>query len=290
MNEIVKKENNIVENLIYEVRGKQVMLDSDLAKLYNCKNGTKVINQAVNRNIKRFPEDFYFQLTKEEFENLKSQIVTSSSNNYGGIRKLPFVFTEQGVAMLASVLKTDVAALISIQIMRAFVSMRHYLSSNFIEQKYINNIVLEDHSKILLIQNTLDKMSEKIKNNHLFYDGQIYDAYSLLLDIFNESKEEIIVIDNYANKKLLDLLCKTNKKIIIYSKNMDEELINKYQKQYNNIIVKNNTKFHDRFIIIDKSILYHCGSSFKDLGSKCFAINKIEDKEILDKILNYMKN
>ena len=130
MNEITNKDF-IIENLIYEIRGKQVMLDSDLAKLYECKGGTKVINQAVNRNIERFPIDFYFQLTNEEFSNLKSRIVTSSSkNNYGGIRKLPYVFTEQGVAMLATVLRTSVASQMSVAIMRAFVAMRHYIGNN----------------------------------------------------------------------------------------------------------------------------------------------------------------
>lgn len=147
MNELMVKENVRIENLIYEIRGKQVMLDSDLAKLYECANGTKTINQAVRRNQDRFPQDFYFQLSKEEFSNLKSQIGTSSPNEYGGVRKLPYVFTEQGVAMLASVLKTNIASKISVSIMRAFVAMRHYISDNLIEQKYINDIVLEDHKK-----------------------------------------------------------------------------------------------------------------------------------------------
>lgn len=144
-NTIVKDEVNI-ENLIYEVRGKQVMLDSDLARLYGCVNGTKTINQAVKRNVDRFPDDFYFQLTKNEFFNLKSQFGTSSWNDYGGIRKLPYVFTEQGVAMLATIIKTKVATEMSITIMRAFVAMRKYISSNLIEQKYINNMVLEHDS------------------------------------------------------------------------------------------------------------------------------------------------
>ena len=138
MNEVIISDDVKIENLIYEVRGKQVMLDSDLAKLYECKNGTKVVNQAVNRNIERFPDDFYFQLTNEEFLNLKSQFVTSSWNKYGGVRKLPYAFTEQGDAMLATVLRTPIAAQISVDIMRAFVAMRHLISNNLIEQKYIN--------------------------------------------------------------------------------------------------------------------------------------------------------
>ena len=171
MNEILDKENIVVENMIYEIRGKQVMLDSDLARLYECKNGTKVINQAVNRNIERFPSDFYFQLTKEEYSNLKSQFVTSSTgNSYGGVRKLPYVFTEQGVAMLATVIKTSIASQMSITIMRAFVAMRHYIGNNLLEQKYINNLVLEDHELITknlkdikLLQESLKKFDEKRK-------------------------------------------------------------------------------------------------------------------------------
>ena len=131
MNELIEKEKSRIEDMIYEIRGKQVMLDSDLAKLYNCANGTKTVNQAVSRNSNRFPSDFYFQLTKGEFQNLKSQFGTSSKNNYGGVRKLPYVFTEQGIAMLASVLKTNIASEISIRIMRAFVAMQKYIRCPF---------------------------------------------------------------------------------------------------------------------------------------------------------------
>ena len=143
-------ENKSIEECIYNIRGQQVMLDSDLARLYKCKNGTKAINQAVNRNIERFPKDFYFQLTEKEYNNLKFQIETSSSkNNYGGVRKLPYVFTEQGVAMLATVLRTEVASKMSVAIMRAFVVMRKYISSNLIQQKYINNQVLKNTEEII---------------------------------------------------------------------------------------------------------------------------------------------
>lgn len=151
MNNLVEKEEIKIENMIYEIRGKQVILDSDLVKLYQCANGTKTINQAVLRNFDRFPEDFYFQLIKEEFNNSKSQIGTSSSIIHGGVRKLPYVFTEQGVAMLSSVLRTSIVAKISIDIMRAFVAMRKYISSNLIEQKYINNMVIKHDEDIKLL-------------------------------------------------------------------------------------------------------------------------------------------
>ena len=277
-----------IEDMIYEIRGKQVMLDSDLAYLYKCTNGTKDINKAVNRNIERFPDDFYFQLTKEEYISLKFQTGTSKVKGRGGVRKLPYVFTEEGVVMLSSVLHTKVAIKVSIDIMNAFVKMRKFIKTNLLEQQYINELVLEHDKDIKLLQETFDKMEVKKKINTIFFDGQIYDAYSLLMDILNKTKKEIIIIDNYAGKELLDILKYINKKITIVSSNIDDTLIKKYTSQYSNVIFINNNTFHDRFIIIDKKILYSCGSSFKDLGKKCFAINKIEDNEyikiILDKI------
>ena len=285
MNNIIKTNQINIEDLIYEIRGKQVMLDSDLAKLYNCTNGTKEINQAVKRNIEKFPKDFYFMLTEQEYINLKSQFVTSSLNSYGGRRNTPHVFTELGVAMLSSILKTEIANKVSVNIIRAFVNMRKYIKTNLIEQTYINNLVLEHDTKINKI---LDKLDNTVKN-HIFFKGQIYDAYSLLLDIINKSKQEIIIIDNYADKKLLDILTKTKKQITLYTKNTSEELIKKYQTQYNNLTIIKKDNLHDRFIIIDKKILYHSGASFKDLGKNCFAINEVEDKTILENLLTYLK-
>ena len=286
MNEIIVKENIKIENMIYEVRGKQVMLDSDLAKLYECKNGTKDVNKAVKRNIERFPKDFYFQLNKDEYEEiLKFQNGTSrykTQNTHGGIRKLPYVFTEQGVAMLSSVLKTEIATKTSVNIMRAFIRMRKCISNNLLEQNYINKMVLKHDEEIQLIKNTFSKFDTF--SNEIFFEGQIYDACSLLLDIFNTSERSIIIIDNYMSKELLDVLSKTNKEVTIYSKNMDNTLINKYKSQYNNLTINNNDSFHDRFIIIDGITLYHCGASFKDLGKKCFAINKIESIEMIKEI------
>ena len=271
-----------IKNMIYEIRGKQVMLDSDLAKLYQCKNGTKTINLAVKRNIERFPDDFYFQLTNEEYYSLRSQIGTSKEK--GGRRYNPYVFTEQGVAMLSSVLRTEIASKVSIDIMRAFVEMRKYISSNLIEQKYINNLVIEHDSEIKLLKDTFNSFKEK--SNHIFFKGQIYDAHSLLLDILNKSKKEIIIIDNYIDKSILDILSNTKKKIIIITSEYNNKDYSKYKEQYNNVNLINNNSFHDRFIIIDKKILYHCGASFKDLGKKCFEISKIEEDEILIKLLN----
>ena len=190
--------------------------------------------------------------------------------------------------MLATILRTKVAEEVSIKIMDAFVEMRKYINNNLIEQTYINKLVIKDHERINLLEESFNKLSEKTKRNSIFFEGQIYDAYSLLIDILNTSNKEIIIIDNYAGKELLDILKDINKNITIISKNINEELKKKYLSQYHNIKFIYNDSFHDRFIIIDNKILYHCGSSFKDLGKKCFAINKIEDKNILNNLLKHM--
>lgn len=287
MNDLMVKEENI-KNMIYEVRGKQVMLDSDLAKLYNCTNGTKDVNKAVSRNIDRFPDDFYFQLTKDEYDYLKFQNGTSSFNSHGGVRKLPYVFTEQGVAMLATVLRTSVAAQVSVSIMRAFVILRRYVSDNLLEQKYINNLVMEHDSDIKLIKESLDRLNDDKEYSGLFFNNQVYDAYSLLLDILGQAKDKITIIDNYIDKNLLDILSKIDKDILIITNKYNNDDYEKYRKQYSNIKLEINNNIHDRFIIIDDKILYHSGSSFKDLGTKCFAITEIKDKKWLDKLLEWI--
>ena len=285
MNEVIEKENIKIEDMIFEVRGKQVILASDVAKLYNSE--TKIINQVVKRNINRFPEDFCFQLTRTEYENLRSQFVTSSleiKNTYGGSRYLPYVFTEYGVMMLSGLLKSDIAAKINVSIINAFVAMRKYIGDNLLEQRHYKDMLLRHDEEIKLLQNTFSKFDNF--SNEIFFEGQIWDAHSLLLDIFNSSKKRIVIIDNYISKELLDVVCKTNKQITVYTKNIEKNMINKYQSQYSNLIVKINITFHDRFIIIDDNTLYHCGASFKDLGKKCFAISKIDNKIILTDLKN----
>ena len=292
MNEVINKDYINIENLIYEVRGVQVMLDSDLARLYGCVNGTKTINQAVKRNVDKFPDDFYFQLTKNEFFNLKSQVGTSSWNDYGGIRKLPYVFTEQGVAMLATIIKTKVATEMSITIMRAFVAMRKYISSNLIEQKYINNMVLEHDSQIKLLQNTFNKLEEKKKVNEIYFDGQIYDAYSKIQEIFKEAKKEIIIIDGYADNTILDIIkrLKVNVTIITKPNNLlTKQDVLKYNKQYHNLKVIYDNSFHDRYFILDGNIVYHCGASINRIGYKTFSITLIGD-EYMCKLLSSRVN
>lgn len=285
MNDLIIKDNIKIEELIYEVRGKQVMLDSDLAKLYGCKNGTKSLNLAVKRHINKFPKRFMFQLTENETKLLRFQ--NETTNNMS--RTLPYVFTEQGVAMLATVLKTEVADEMSIKIMDAFVTMKNYINNNFIEQKYINNLVLDLDERVCLLEESFDKLSTKKDNNHIFYDGQIYDAYSLLIDILSKAKEEIIIIDNYAGKELFDITRNINVNIKIYTKNIDNISKKKYEKEYSNIEIISTDIFHDRFIIIDNKELYNIGSSLKDIGKKCSSVNKIEDTVIISELIDRLK-
>lgn len=289
MNEIVLKDDKVIENLIYEIRGKQVMLDSDLAKLYECANGTKTINLAVKRHLDRFPEDFYFRLTKEEYDNLKFQFETSSWNDYGGVRKLPYVFTEQGVAMLATVLRTEVASQMSVSIMRAFVAMRKFMSSNLIEQKYINKLVLEDHEKIAILEDSFQKLEEKKKVNEIYFNGQIFDAYSKIQEIFNKAKKSLVIIDAYADSVTLDIIKRLKVDVTIITKSnnlLTKQDILKYNKQYHNLKVIYNNSFHDRYFLLDNEEVYHCGASINRIGYKTFSINLINDNDICEMLLN----
>ena len=286
MNKIIIKENKNIEDMIYEVRGVQVMFATDVAELY--KTETRIINQTIKRNIMRFPESFCFQLTMEEMTNLRSQIVISSLRNkftHGGTRYLPYVLTEQGIMMLSGLLKSNIAVNVNIQIIDAFVRMRKYFVNNISN----NEIILNHEKRIIELENVLDKFKHHEEASKIFFEGELYDAYSLLLDILNSSNEEIILIDNYTGKELLDVLKEINKKIIIVSKSIDKTLKDKYEQQYNNVTFIYNTSFHDRFIILDKNKLYACGASFKDLGKKCFAITEFNDKKYLSKMLKIIE-
>ena len=286
MNDIMTKNDVEIENLIYEIRGVQVMLDSDLARLYEVE--TKQLNRQVKRNIERFDEDFMFQLSDSEYQNLRCQIGTSSSNNYGGRRTLPYVFTEMGVTTLASVLHSTVAINMSKKIIRAFVMMRHYISSNLVEQKYINNLVLEDHTKIKALEMSFQKLEEKRKINEIYFNGQIYDAYSKIKDIFSDSKKQIIIIDAYADYTLLDIIKRLKIEVIIITKPdnlLTKQDIIKYNKQYHNLRVIFNNDFHDRYFILDNTKVYHCGASINRIGYKTFSINLINDEDVCKKLI-----
>ena len=294
MNNVIVKNDVKIENMIYEIRGQQVMLDSDLAKLYGCKNGTKSLNLAVKRHINRFPERFMFQLTKEEYSSIYSrfQFETLNKNNQKqglNIKYLPYVFTEQGVAMLSAILKTDVAEEISIKIMDAFVAMKKIINASLIEQKYFNELTIKNTEDIKLLQESFNKLNTKESNNHIFYEGQIYDSYSLLIDILSKARKEIIIIDNYAGRELFNIIKDIKVNIKVYTENIDNTAKEKYEKQYSNLSIFTTDIFHDRFIIIDNKVLYHSGASFKDLGKKCFAITKIDDTKIIKDLLERLK-
>ena len=293
------------------------MLDSDVAMLYHYE--TKKINQAVKRNIDRFPERFCFQLTEEEYLNLRSQFVTLNNNNInedysidcintkniysndnmgrGKHRKyLPYVFTEQGIAMLSGLLKNDIAVQVSIHIMDAFVEMRKFINfNNNLYEKVItlennmNKKLLENDKKFDMIFNQL-QLGDNIKQR-IFYDGQIYDAYSLIIDIIKKAKDKILIIDNYIDDSVLKMLTKKQKNVeVVIMTSHNSNIINldiqKFNKEYPILKVAYTNKFHDRFIVIDNTEMYHLGASIKDLGKKCFGINKIEDVEIIKNIIN----
>lgn len=285
---------NNIENMIYEIRGKQVMLDSHLAILYQCSNGTKSINLAVKRHITRFPERFMFQLTQEEYSNICSRFqfetLNNSDNRRGtNLKYLPYVFTEQGVAMLATVLRTKIAESVSIEIMDAFVAMRKYISTNLIEQKYINNQVMKNTEDIKNLQESFSKFEEKKIINEIYFNGQIYDAYSKIVDILKEAKEELIIIDAYADKATLDIIreIQVNVTLIINERSKITRLdIEKYNEQYDNLTIIYNNTYHDRYFILDNKIIYHCGTSINNAGSKTFSINKIEDSSVASLIIN----
>ena len=280
----IEEASDSVENMIYEIRGVQVMLSSDVAKLYQVE--TRRINEVIKRNIKRFPDTFCFQLTEVEFRSLKSQIAISNKNNHGGVRYLPYVLTEQGIMMLSGLLKSDIAVKVNVQIIDAFVKLRRYVSNSLMNSEMLIN----HENRILKLETTFNKIQEKEKINTIFFEGQIFDAYVLLLDIFDTGKKEIIIIDNYAGKELLKILKNVDKKIIIISKNIDDVLVKKYKSEYSNIEFKNLDIFHDRFIIIDRKKLYSCGASFKDLGKKCFAVNEMMSEELISNLLKKIFN
>ena len=276
MNEIMEKEVVNIENLIYEIDGVEVMLDTDLAKLYQVE--TKRINEAVKNNPDKFPNRYSFVLSDDDKKNLWSKFSTANISSMS--RTNPRVFTEQGVYMLATILKSKVATLVSIRIMDTFVKMRHYINFN---RNLLPNRVLLLEEKVDNNTKRIDELFDKFNPNdiikkYLVFEGEFYDAYSLLLDIFNRSLEEVIIIDNYAGKELLDILKDVERKFIIVSKNINEKLKDKYEKQYHNVIFINDDSFHDRFIILDRYVMFLCGSSFKDLGKKCFGICELKDK------------
>ena len=288
-------ETKDIKSLIYVIRGQQVMLDSDLAMLYQVE--TKVFNQAVSRNIERFPENFRFQLTKEEFDALRSQIATS--NGRGGRRYRPYMFTEQGIAMLSGVLRSDVAVQVSIRIMNTFVEMRRFIANNALLFEKVSDIELKQLEYQKSTDEKFDKVFQYIEDHaeseqKIFFDGQIYDAFSLITSIIQKAQKEIILLDGYVDVDTLNILAKKNDgvdvKIYTYA---NAQLTNRdaanFNAQYPTLTVKKTQAFHDRFIVLDGKTAYHIGASIKDAGKKCFGISLIDDSGVVADLLNRLK-
>ena len=291
---LVIEDNKEIQSMIYTFRGRQVMLDSDLARLYQVE--TKYLNRQRNRNAERFPEDFCFQLSKEEYEILRCQNVTSKKENgSGGRRYLPYVFTEQGIAMLSSVLKSEVAAKTSINIMRAFVEMRKFLISNNEMFARLDRVELKQLETDKKLEEVFDYIATtKEVKQKIFFNGQIYDAFSLMVEIVEKAEKELILIDNYVDINTLNILSKKKDGVNVLivtsgNGNLTDKDIAKFNSQYPKLVVKISKDFHDRFLIIDRKEVYHIGASIKDAGKKSFGITKLEveelTKSLLDKVL-----
>lgn len=273
-----------IQKKIYNIRGEQVMLDSDLANFYGVK--TKVLNQAVKRNIGRFPEEFMFRLSKDELENWKSQIVTSNREKMG-LRKLPNVFTEQGVAMLSAVLKSETAVKMSIQIMSAFIAMRRFLVENAGVFQRLDKLELKQIETDQKFEQVFDAMQSKELDpkQGIFFDGQIFDAYKFISGLIRKAEKSIMLIDNYIDETILDLFTKKKKnvKVIILTSKTTKTTsldIKKFNAQYPTLEIKEFSFSHDRFLIIDDKDVYHFGASLKDLGKKWFAFSKFDKNAI----------
>ena len=289
-------ESDTIKSRILTIRGLQVMLDSDLAELYQVE--TKQLNRAVKRNIERFPEEFMFQLTDSEWSNLRYHFGTSNEN-HGGRRYLPYAFAESGVAMLASLLRSDIAIKVSIQIMKAFVQMRKIIADNSLLFNRLDRIErkqLEADKQFEIIFDALDN-KQLDRDKGIFYDGQVFDAYTFAADIVRKASSSIILIDNYVDDTVLGLFIKRKKGVsaTIYTKTISKTLaldLEKHNGQYDPVVIRRFETSHDRFLILDESIVYHIGASLKDLGKKWFAFSKMdaEDLRIMERLRGNSKS
>ena len=297
---IVDSTEEKIENLIHYVRGQQVMIDSDLALLYNVE--TKRLNESVKRNAKRFPESFCFQLSEDEYADLRSQIATSNTENTsskGGRRYLPYVFTEQGIAMLSAVLRSDEAIQVSINIMNAFVKMRRFLAENALMFDKLNSLELKQLEYQKESNEKFDQIFAYISEHEevgqkIFFEGQIYDAFSLLVSLVGKAEKSIVLIDNYVDVGTLNILAKKKDgvDVTIYTvrrTRLASQDIANFNSQYPTLTVNYTGVFHDRFLIIDEETAYHIGASIKDAGKKCFGISRIEDVGIISDILQRLE-
>lgn len=278
-----------IEPLIRLIRGQQVILDFDLASLYGIE--TKRLKEQVNRNESRFPVDFMFKLTQEEFNSLRSQNATS--NKRGGTRYLPYAFTESGIAMLSSVLRTEIAIEVNIRIMRAFTSMRHFLTNNAQIFQRLANVEFHQTETDKRIDEVFKRLDANIQPRQgIFFDGQVFDAYRFISDLIRKAQYSIILIDNYVDDTVLSLIDKRKNGVsaTIYTQHVSKQLqldIERHNTQYPEIEIKHFQKAHDRFLLIDSEV-YHIGASIKDLGKKWFAFTLMHDitsESLINRIL-----
>ncbi|MDR6785242.1 hypothetical protein ABIE26_003941 [Pedobacter africanus] len=281
MTDLISVTPETIQNQIYTIRGKQVMMDRDLAVLYGVE--TRVLNQAVKRNIERFPdENFIFRLDNSEFKDWRSQIVISNSDKQG-LRHIPFCFTEVGIVMLSAVLRSTTAVNVSIKITHAFVQMRRFLGENADVFVRLDNV----ERKQLKADENFEKLFTALESNDLkpkqgiFYDGQVFDAYTFVADLVREAKQSIVLIDNYIDDTILRLFVKRQNgvSLTIYTQKISSQLaldLQKHNAQYDPVIIKQFGQAHDRFLIVDETTVYHIGASLKDLGKKWFAFSKID--------------
>ena len=288
-----------IKSMIFVVRNQQVMIDSDLAMLYQVE--TKRLNEAVKRNIARFPEEFRFQLTEEETESLRSQFATLNENDGRGKHRkyLPYVFTEQGIAMLSAVLRSDVAIQVSISIMKSFVEMRRFIANNTLLFERISTVELRQLEYQKQTDEKLEQIFEYISEHEessqkVFFDGQIYDAFSLIVNLIQKADKEITLIDGYVDVGTLNLLSKkkSDVAVTIYTQKqtkLTKADVKNFNAQYPTLKIKYTKVFHDRFLILDRATAYHVGASLKDAGKKCFGINLIQDAGIIKDILQRLE-
>jgi hypothetical protein len=286
-----------IRDMIHTVRGQQVMLDSDLAELYEVETGA--LNRAAKRNENRFPEDFRFRLTDDEYENLRCQFGISSDDlrefASGGRRYMPYVYTEQGVAMLSGVLRSKVAVDTSVRIMRAFVEMRHFIADNAHMFEQIRSI---DHRLDSLERSTNERFervfdymeTHKTPSQKVFFEGQVYDAFELLISLVQRAKHEIVLVDGYVDTGTLNILSKKGLSVAVTvwthpKTSLTERDVATFNAQYPTLVVKHTASFHDRFLILDGVEGYLIGASLKDAGKKSFAIAKLEDSSIVGSIV-----
>lgn len=291
---LARVDEALIRNMIYTVRCEQVMLDSDLARLYGVE--TKVFNQAVRRNIERFPERFRFRLTKEEATSLRSQSVTSNEGGRGGRRYLPYVFTEQGVSMLSAVLRSPTAVSVSIQIMDAFVEMRHFIVDNARLLEQLRSVELRQ----LEYQRETDERFERVFDylgahdepaQSVFFEGQVWDAFELLVLLVRRAERDIVLVDGYVDVGTLNILAKKAKGVAVTiwthpKSSLAERDVEVFNAQYPRLEVCHTTAFHDRFLILDGIEGYLVGASLKDAGKRCFAVTHIEDERLVKKVLD----